>query len=553
MPAVMNHALKVYRTALYGRLSVLDNGKLDGDSLESQIELMERFVGERPYLQYCKLYQDNGFTGTNFRRPAWDALMRDVSEGRIDCIVVKDLSRLGRNYIEAGEFLEKDCPRLGLRFISINDGYDSAALGANEGLTAALKNIVNDYYAKDISRKVCTALETKRSRGEYLGSYAPYGYRKDPSCKNRLVIDPVTAPVVRDIFGRRAAGAGYGAIARYLNEQDIPSPGRYRFEQGIITNNNKKGSALLWNRHVLTELLHDPVYIGDLEQGKCRASLYQGIPIHRTDRKDWSIALQTHEPIIGKELFDAVQQVNERHAAAFRANLGRHDDLPKETNPYGKKLVCADCGAQLKLYRSIAHDGKRGYYSYLCPVYEEHRALRCRKKSIRTAALDEAVLAAVKVQIGLFLSSADVLASLVREQAGKRRRSDANKQRALLKKQIERKESLSSALYMDWKNGVLTREEYRFAKERYAAELEQLRHQLAELDSTQPQEQLTAAEHWSSLLKQYSGAERVTKELVDALIDRISLDAAGGISVCFRFDDARRMLDAEIQKIKGAA
>ena len=176
--------LQVFNAGLYGRLSVLDNGKLDGDSLETQISLMEEYVRQRPYLRRTKLYQDNGYTGTNFERPAWDELLGDVKSGKINCIVVKDLSRLGRNSIEAGEFLEKECPRLGVRFISINDGYDSASLNSTEELTAALKNIINDYYAKDISRKSCSALAIKRQNGEYIGSYAPYGYQKDPENKN---------------------------------------------------------------------------------------------------------------------------------------------------------------------------------------------------------------------------------------------------------------------------------------------------------------------------------------------------------------------------------
>jgi len=554
-PSVALEGLTVFETALYGRLSVLDNGKVDGDSLESQVALMEQYVAQRPYLHYVKLYQDNGYTGTNFDRPAWDELLRDVREGKINCIVVKDLSRLGRNYIETGEFLEKDCPRLGVRFISINDGYDSAALNSTEELTAALKNIINDYYAKDISRKACSALATKRKRGEYIGSYAPYGYQKDPANKNHLIIDPAAAPIVCQIYEWRAAGAGYGTITRRLNEQDIPSPGRYRFEQGIVTNNNKKGSKLLWNRHALTDILKNPVYIGHLIQGKCRASLYQGIPAHTVSEEEWDIAYHTHEPILSQELFDAVQQYNKMQSAAYCANYGKYTSLSRETNPYRKKLVCSDCGAQLKLYRSLARDGKRGYYSYLCPTYEAHRELRCTKKSIRSFALDEAVLAALKVQMDLFLDEEAVLKSLLcraRPSASKSAKADEKRP---LERQIERRQSLSASLYADWKSGILSREEYVFGRQKYAQELEELSHQLRELESVSgvEKEKLDRAAAWANQIKLFRNADTVTKELVDAFIGSIRLDSEGQISVDFLFADDQELIRQEIKRLRREA
>lgn len=544
--------LQIFNAGLYGRLSVLDNGKLDGDSLETQISLMEEYVRQRPYLRRTKLYQDNGYTGTNFDRPAWDELLRDVKSGKINCIVVKDLSRLGRNYIEAGEFLEKECPRLGVRFISINDGYDSASLNSTEELTAALKNIINDYYAKDISRKSCSALAIKRQNGEYIGSYAPYGYQKDPANKNHLLIDPVTAPVVRQIYEWRAEGAGYGTITRRLNEQDIPSPGRYRFEQGIVTNNNKKGSKLLWNRHILSDILKNPVYIGHLVQGKCRASLYCGIPAHTVPKEEWEISYQTHEAILAEELFEAVQRFNEQQSAAYAANYGKCSHLPKETNPYRGKLICADCGAQMKLYRSLAKDRSRGYYSYLCPTYEEHRELRCTKKSIRSNALDAAVLSALKVQIALFLDAEKVLAGLVSMKQHTPMGDKRKAEYAAIERQLARKESLTASLYSDWKSGVLSYDEYRFAKARYTQELTTLKQQLNETGSVYEgsSEQMETAARWAERIRAYQDANQVTKELVEALIFRVCLDSNGEVSVQFSFEREQELLEQEIKRLK---
>ena len=513
--------VQIFRTGLYGRLSVLNNGKPDGDSLESQISLMEEYVSKRPYLHYVKLYQDNGYTGTNFSRPAWDELLRDIKTGKINCIVVKDLSRLGRNYIEAGEFLEKECPRLGIRFISINDGYDSLSLNSTEELTAALKNIINDYYAKDISRKSCSALAIKRHKGEYVGSYAPYGYQKDPADKNHLLIDPVAAPFVRQIYEWRAAGDGYGTIARRLNEQGIPSPGRYRYEQGIITNNNKKGSRLLWNRHVLTDLLKDPVYIGHLAD----------------------------------DLFQAVQRFNERQSAAYSAQYGKYADLPKETNPYRDRLVCADCGAQLKLRRSFSTDRKQVYYSYLCPTYEEHRELGCTKKSIRSHALDAAVLSAAKVQMKLFLDAGAILSALNAKRQGLRKEAAGEDRSTTMERQVARKESLCASLYADWKGGILTYEEYCFAKEQYTREIAVLKQQLNELKSmaSHVSEQVGMAVRWARKLQAYQDTGSVTKELVEAMISRIQLNSDGEITIQFTFEQEQQMIEQELKRLREGA
>ena len=546
---------RVFDTGLYARLSVLDNGKPDGDSLETQISLMEEYVSRRPELRRAGLYQDNGYTGTNFRRPAWDALLRDVEAGRISCIVVKDLSRLGRNYLETGGFLEKECPRLGVRFISINDGYDSARLDSSEELTAALKNIINDCYARDISRKSCSALAVKRQNGEYVGSYAPYGYRKDPANKNHLLIDPAAAPVVRQIYEWRASGAGFGTITRRLNEQGIPSPGRYRFEQGIMTNNTRKGSGLLWNRHVLSDMLKNPVYLGHLAQGKCRAALYRGIPAHTVPQEEWDMAYHAHEAILTEELFEAVRQVNERQSAAYFANQGKYSHLPKESNPYREKLVCAGCGARLKLCRSLAQNRSRGYYSYLCPTYEEHRELGCTKKSIRSSELDAAVLSALKIQTELFLDAEQVLSRLAEMRRSAPAEDRRSSRREAAERQLARKEALSAALYSDWRDGILSYEEYRYAKAQYARELAELKQRLNELrsDDGNVPERTDMAARWAEKLRAYQNAERVTKELVDALISCVRLDGGGEVSVRFSFGKEQELLEREIKRLREGA
>ena len=545
-------SLPVWRTGLYGRLSVFDSGKMDGESLETQIALLEHYVEEHTDLIRVDVYRDNGFTGTNFDRPGWAQLMSDVYSGRINCIVVKDLSRLGRNYIETGAFLERECPRLGIRFISVNDGYDSTSLNATEELSAALKNIVNDIYARDISRKVCSAMSAKRRRGDFVGGYAPYGYRKDPLNKNHLILDPVAAEVVRRVYLLRAEGRGIGSILTLLNNEDVPSPGRYRYEHGIFTNRNRKGSALLWGRHVLKDILSNPVYLGHLVQGKYRCSLFEGIPGHIADESEWDVVLNTHDPIIDEGLFRRVQDINAERKANFLDCCGRYSQLPREDNPYRKRLVCADCGRQLKLIRQYARDGKQVYHSYVCQTYVETGSRGCKKKSIRSYKLDESVLLVLSSQMRLFLNCEETLTALA-----KKRPADqaAKSQETLhvLEDQLEKKLSLVSACYSDWKSGTLTDAEYEFMKSKYQKDVDHLR--LLIEDSKANCCQFTVktagrAAYWKTQIDAYRSAKTVTPELVDALIQEIRLHEDGSIEISFAFDADFEEIKTELNQIR---
>ena len=541
----------LWDAGLYGRLSVLDNGKVDGEPIESQIAIIEQYVAGHPELKIVERYIDNGYTGTNFDRPNWERMMADVRSGRINCIIVKDLSRLGRNYIETGRFLERICPKLGIRFISVNDNYDTAEIKSQDEFAASLKNIVNDYYAKDISLKSGSALKAKRQRGEYIGSYAPHGYLKDPSNKNHLIINPETAPVIQQIYQWRAEGLGYGAITRMLNERDIPSPGRYRFEHGIVTNNNKKGSSLLWNRHALTDILRNIVYIGHLAQGKCTASLARGIPVHRTPESEWDIAYHTHDPIITEELFNQVQEVNRSRADAYNANYGACSHLPKGDNPYRERLVCADCGTQMKLYRNLSKNHKKAYFTYICPTYEEHQELRCTKKTIRSNDLDAMVLKTLKIQMELFCDAQQVLERLSKKQQKFPAHIEENELQQL-EQQIKRKQGYATSLYADYRTGLLTREEYTFARGKYQEEVAALQGRISQL-----QERLTltsqvsdCAKSWITLIEQYKSAEIVSRELVTAFIGEIRLSADGSIKVSFLFQDELSRIRAHCKALE---
>lgn len=545
-------ASRTWRTALYARLSVEDNGK-EADSIENQIAFLESYISGCPDLSRVELFADNGYTGTNFHRPEFNRMMEAVQSGVIDCIVVKDLSRLGRNYIETSQFIEKICPFYGLRFIAVNDGFDTATVTDTAQMSMALSNIVNDYYAKDISRKVTSALQTKMERGDYIGNYAPHGYCKDPENKNHLVIDPETAPVIRQIFQWRAEGVSYMGINRRLNEAGIPSPGQYRLEHGIETNNNRKGRSVLWNKHMVTEILKNIVYIGHLAQKKGSQCLYAGIPYHITGEDEWIVVEHTHEPIISKELFEAVQKINRESAERSRANSGKYAYLPREKNIFGKKLTCAECGAVMKLHRSFSTKRDKAYFTFKCPTYAEHGSQGCSDVKKRKADLDVTVFSFIKAQMAVFIDMEHTLQSLLAAKTGSVEQGRTKSKRRLLQQKLENKKSILSGLYVDYKEGLLSRQDYLFTRERIDSAIHEIETELAEQESVTSKTRglLTGEMKWKHMVQKYQNVTELSQEMVEAFVETIKLHKDGSLEIKLNYmDEFAALIDAceQIQK-----
>ena len=484
-------SVRIWKTALYVRLSVEDNGT-DSDSVENQTILLEDYIANHPYLRKVALFVDNGYTGTDFLRPEFNRMMEAVQAEIVDCIIVKDLSRLGRNYIETSQFIEKICPFYNLRFIAVNDNYDTATVTSEGQLSASLQNIVNDYYAKDISRKVTSALQAKMERGDYIGNYAPHGYRKDPENKNRLLIDPETAPVIQQIFEWRAEGISYMGICKKLNDAGIPSPSQHKLNQGIETNNNKKQRTVLWNKHKITEILRDIVYIGHLAQKKGSQCLYGGIPYHITSEDEWIVVKNTHEPLISEELFERVQQINSAALERQKANTGKYDHLPKEKNIYGKKFTCADCGSIMKLHRSISTKKDKVYFTFKCPTYAEHGSRACSDIKMRKADLDEAVFTFIKSQMDVFIDMENTLRRLLAMKKAKLKQNNTQQEIKSLRQKLAHKQSILSGMYVDLKEGLLSQEDYGHHREIITADIKALELKLSEVESakSETEEQL---------------------------------------------------------------
>ena len=266
---------RIYKAGCYVRLSVEDSGRPGADTIATQEELLRDYIQSQADMQMCGVYCDNGRTGTNFDRPGFERLMADIRAGKIDCIVVKDLSRFGRNYMETGNYLEKIFPFLDVRFIAVNDNFDTlTAERSNDGYIIPLKNIINDVYSKDIARKSASALATKQQRGEFIGTWAAYGYRKCAEDPHQIEPDEETAPVVQNIFQWRLEGMSALQIARRLNEEGVPSPGRYHYLKGDAKSERYAGSE--WCQQVLKGILTNEVYLGHMVQGRKRSGFSEG-------------------------------------------------------------------------------------------------------------------------------------------------------------------------------------------------------------------------------------------------------------------------------------
>lgn len=297
-----------WKAALYIRLSREDGDKEESDSVLSQRDLLESFAAGQEDLVKAGVYVDDGYTGTDFERPAFQRMLREIKAGKIDCVIVKDLSRFGRNYVHSGKYLEEVFPSLGVRFIAVNDNIDSYQNPSSmDTILVPFKNIINDEYSRDISRKVRSSLDTKRKKGEFIGSFAPYGYQKSPENKNKLIPDPEAADVVKEIFSLFLSGQSIDGIVRKLNAAEVPNPSAYKQRQGLSY--RRQSGSSLWEHSSVRRILKNRVYLGELVQGKRRVKSYK---IHRAEalpEESWIVAGNTHEGIVSPSDFAKAQKL----------------------------------------------------------------------------------------------------------------------------------------------------------------------------------------------------------------------------------------------------
>lgn len=543
---------KIYQTAAYVRLSIKDGGKPGADTLVTQQELLRTFISDQLDMQLVRIYSDNGQTGTNFERPGFEQLLTDVRTGKINCIVVKDLSRFGRNYKETGNYLQRIFPLLGIRFVAINDNFDTKTAEKNEyGFIIPLKNIMNDTYSRDISRKVSSAIETKELHGEFVGAYAPYGYRKSVRNCHQLEINPETAPVIREIFDLRMQGMGYAGIMRLLNSRDIPSPGAYLYRCGLTTREAYRDA--LWTVWNIKEILRNEVYLGHLVQGKRTQAHYKQAREERyAPAAEWRVSRNTHEALVDADSFAAVQRLAENSKRAYEAVLGKADDL-KTPNLFRGLIFCADCGKPLNRRHIYSHtrEGRSYYYSYLCPKYLQ-KVGACTPKNL----MERELLTAVSDVLRSHIDAVTALETYVAEIWEKKTsgmRSALCQDTAAAEGEASRYKTLLDGLYPSLVSGVISRQEYGALKERYqtchgeaVTRLEKLKAKQKEMERCGPSNPMFAAIHM------FDDAGELSEELIHALIARIEVRDGNLLDIKLMYGDEYAKLTRFIEEAQGS-
>lgn len=435
-----------HRAAAYCRLSRDDGDKPESDSIANQKKLIEDFCAQRPELARAVIYTDDGRTGANFDRPAFQRMLADIEAGTIDCVIVKDLSRFGRDYIGVGFYLERYFPEKGVRFIAINDGVDSAR-GAYD-LLLPLKNVFNAQYAKDASDKVRKTFRAKQERGEFIGAFPPYGYRKDPANKNRFVVDPEAAEVVRRVFALAAAGEAHRAIAAALNREGVLSPIAYKRSRGDRLQVNRKGEGpCRWSAAAVKRTLENEVYLGSMVSNRFPSDGMHG-KTRRADRSEWIVVQGTHEPIVTRALWDAAQAKTaaRRSAAQPKPPVRRKPEAPPHTALFRGRLRCGDCGRALV---------KRGGNSavYVCSAYKSGGSAACARHAVSESTLAALVLS----DLNALLAKAGDIHRLATRAKPEHKQPETDARRAASLDRIRRQKQLA---YEDYRAKRLSRDEY---------------------------------------------------------------------------------------------
>lgn len=526
----------IYNVAIYVRLSIEDKYYKNGtDSLATQEEMALEYMKDKADMKLYKVYSDNGETGSNFERQGFQDMMYDVYNGKVNCIIVKDLSRFGREYIEMGDYLEKIFPLIGVRFIAINDHYDNNVTSFD--ISVPIKNIINTLYAKDLSKKSAAALRIKQQNGEFIGTYASYGYMKSKEDKHKIVIDEETAPVVKMIFEWKAQGLGYASIGRKLYDMGIMPPCRYRYDKGILKD-KRYSDIVFWSQRTLKTILENEVYIGNMVQGRRKSRFFDGMNEIRVDKQNWSVVKNTHEPIISQELFDKVQKQLAQTRERYFENLGKYDKVSNKENIFKTKVACGDCGTPLTRYKNAGKENKKKiFYSYICPRHALYLN-QCNFLSISEKDLKEIVMSSIKMQMS-YLSDMEIMFLNI---AGSK---EVKKKQADLTRAIS--DSLANISYIrtsririasDLAKGLICDEEFNKIKNEFD---KQLRAETEKLDGIRKKrdkfDKIISAPKWISELKKYHDSKILTKDMVEAFIEKIIIYPDKRIEIMWTYSD----------------
>ena len=528
---------KQWKAADYARISREDGDKEESDSIGTQFDIIDDYIAHNDDITFIDRYSDDGWSGTNFDRPDFMRLMEDIKKGKINCVIVKDLSRLGRNYILVGQYLEMIFPMLNIRFISVNDRIDSIKDPASiNNALVSFKNVMNDEYCRDISNKVRSSLDRKRSKGEFIGSFASYGYMKDPDDHHHLIVDPVAAEVVKNIFDWFLQGMSIIGIAKRLNHMGIPNPSAYKRQCGLNYKHPAGQLDSAWPDSSVKRVLKNRLYVGDMVQNKNRTKSYKVQVSVAVPEENWVIVPNMHEAIIDREKFETVQQLLMRDT---RTSPGIN-----HVSIFAGYIRCADCLRAMGK-KSVAQSyGK--YHYYVCQTFRKAGRNLCTKHTIREKQLHDAVLATIQSQIDLAVSMDQLVNDLKSQNVRAAKSSRLEKMLQLKEEEYEKVSRCRIDLYPDWKAGILSKDEYLSLKAKIGEQLEQIEIAIANIkeEISKYQSAPVSENKFISSFLRYRNIQVLTREVIVELIEMIYVHEGGTITIQFKYqDEYQRLLD----------
>lgn len=539
--------IKIYKAAIYVRLSkedgdVSDASKAESNSISNQKELIKDFLKDKQDIVIVSERVDDGYSGVNFERPAFQLMLEDIKQGKVDCVVVKDLSRFGRNYIESGRYIEKIFPMLGVRFIAINDNYDSlTGKSQTDEIVIPFKNLINDAYCRDISIKIRSHLDVKRRKGEFIGSFTIYGYAKDEHDHNKIVIDDYAAGVVRDIYQWKISGMSQQRIADKLNDMGVLSPAEYKKSCGIkYSANLQTKKQAIWSAVAITRILTNESYTGTLIQGKVTTPNYKVKKTVIKDEEDWVVIPNAFEAIITKEQFDMVQEILKKDT--------RVAPDKKSVYLFSGIAVCGDCGRQMS--RKVSTVAGKKYVYYMCSANKKEGV--CSSHRIREDELEKAVVTYLNSYIDELENIQHFLEFIDKLPYQEVNVKRLNMRIVQLEEDAQKYEKLKVSVYEDLKDELISKEEYismkqEFEKRRRAAldSIAQIKIEIETLASRNGKHH-----EWIESFLANKGIEKLERNVVVELIDYIKIYEDKRIEIVFRYADNYKEILNQIRYIQ---
>lgn len=534
---------KIYHAAIYVRLSKEDGdvasaAKAESNSISNQKNLIKDFLKDKDDIIVVSERVDDGYSGSNFERPGFQMMMEDIKRGTVDCVIVKDLSRFGREYIDSGKYIERLFPALGVRFIAVNDHIDSKDGSDRDDIVVPFKNLMNDAYCRDISIKIRSHLEVKRKNGEYIGAFTPYGYKKDENDRNRLVPDLYAAGVVKEIFRMKLHGMSQTAIADRLNGQGILSPMEYKHSLGIrIQDNFKTHEQAEWSSMSVRRILENEVYVGTLVQGRHSTPNHKIKKIVDKPEEEWIRIEDNHEPVISKREFSIVQRL-----------LGMDTRTsPNEDEVYvlSGLAVCADCGAPM-IKRNVPAGGKV-YSYYICS--KNAATKECGTHRIPKDRLEQLVLDVLQTHIANVLDAGRILEYINTVPFQELEIKELERQKEAKEQEVQRCRELRDMLYEDLKDGIVSKEDYAELYEGYNSRRKKAEEAVRKINHAVRDvlDAKTDKYEWLRYFKEYRNISELSRTAAVELIDRVKVYDRNHIEIDFSFNDCFQSALRQIQ------